>query len=276
MADGQLNGKVALVTGAGSPIGMGRVIALAMLRAGARVAMLDIKNDWLQQTANEAREIAGDAAVSTLVADTSRWDEAQRVVQSTVDTHGRLDILVNLAGVHHRSLLPPSDRPPRFWEQPVEVWERMIAVNSTGPFLMARAAVPGMIENGWGRIIGITTSLDTMTRNIPYGPSKATHEAMVAAMAPELEGVGVTANALLPGGGTNTMFVDRDPSRDFSALVQPEVMGPPSVWLASEESNGFNGMRVIANDWDPALSVEENLQRSSAPAAWGQLARGTG
>ena len=267
---------MALVTGAGSPIGMGRVIALAMLRAGARVAMLDIKDDWLQQTANEAREIAGDAAVSTLVADTSRWDEAQRVVQSTVDTHGSLDVLVNLAGVHHRSLLPPSDRPLAFWEQPVEVWERMIAVNSTGPFLMARAAVPGMIERGWGRVIGVTTSLDTMTRNIPYGPSKATHEAMVAAMAPELEGTGVTTNALLPGGGTNTMFVDRDPSRDFSALVQPEVMGPPAVWLASEESDGFNGMRVIANDWDPALGVEENLRRSSAPAAWRQLARGAG
>ncbi len=276
MADGQLDGKVALVTGAGSPIGMGRVIALALLRAGARVAMLDIKDDWLQQTANEAREIAGDAAVSTLVADTSQWDEAQRVVQSTVDTHGRLDVLVNLAGVHHRSLLPPSDRPLAFWEQPVEVWERMIAVNSTGPFLMARAAVPGMLERGWGRVIGITTSLDTMTRNIPYGPSKATHEAMVAAMAPELEGTGVTTNALLPGGGTNTMFVDRDPSRDFASLVQPEVMGPPAVWLASDASDGFNGMRIIANDWDPALSVEENLKRSSDTAAWRQLARGSG
>ena len=271
---GQLDGKVALVTGAGSPIGMGRVIALAMLRAGARVAMLDINDEWLQRTANEAREMAGDAAVSTLVADTSGWDEAQRAVQSTVDTHGLLDILVNLAGVHHRTLLPPSARPPRFWEQPVDVWERMIAVNSTGPFLMARAAVPGMIENGWGRVIGVTTSLNTMTRNIPYGPSKATHEAMVAAMARELEGTGVTANALLPGGGTNTMFVDRDPSRDFAALVQPEVMGPPSVWLASEESDGFNGMRVIANDWDPDLGVEENLRRSSATAAWSQLARG--
>ena len=270
---GQLDGKVALVTGAGSPIGMGRVIALAMLHAGARVAMLDINDEWLQRTANEAREIAGDAAVSTLVADTSGWDEAQRAVQSTVHAHGRVDILVNLAGVHHRTLLPPSDRPLRFWEQPVEVWERMIAVNSTGPFLMARAAVPGMIEKGWGRVIGVTTSLDTMTRNIPYGPSKATHEAMVAAMARELEGTGVTANALLPGGGTNTMFVDRDPSRDFAALVQPEVMGPPSVWLASEESEGFNGMRIIANDWDPDLGVQENLRRSSATAAWDQLAR---
>ena len=273
MAEGVLDGKTALVTGAGSPIGMGRVIALSLLRAGAKVMMLDIDAGSLERTANEAREIAGDAAVATVVADISKWSDAERAVQSAVEAHGGLDILVNLAGVHHRSLLPPSNPQPPFWELPVEVWETLIAVNSTGPFLMARAAVGRMVAQGWGRVIGVTTSLDTMTRNIPYGPSKSTHEALVAAMAPELEGTGVTANALLPGGGTNTMFVARDPGRDFSALVQPEVMGPPAVWLASEASDGFNGMRVVAADWDPDLSPDENLRNSSAPAAWAQLGR---
>ncbi len=273
MAEGVLDGKTALVTGAGSPIGMGRVIALSLLRAGAKVTMLDIDAGSLERTANEAREIAGDAAVATVIADISKWSDAERAVQSAVEAHGGLDILVNLAGVHHRSLLPPSNPQPPFWELPVEVWETLIAVNSTGPFLMARAAVGRMVAQGWGRVIGVTTSLDTMTRNIPYGPSKSTHEALVAAMAPELEGTGVTANALLPGGGTNTMFVARDPGRDFSALVQPEVMGPPAVWLASEASDGFNGMRVVAADWDPDLSPDENLRNSSAPAAWAQLGR---
>ena len=59
----------------------------------------------------------------------------------------------------------------------------MITVNSTGPFLMARAAVNHMIQQGWGRVIGVTTSLDTMINGIPYGPTKATHEALVSAMA---------------------------------------------------------------------------------------------
>ncbi len=273
MAEGALDGKTALVTGAGSPIGMGRVIALSLLRAGAKVMMLDIDAGSLERTASEAREIAGDAAVATVVADISKWSDAERAVQSAIEAHGGLDILVNLAGVHHRSLLPPSNPQPPFWELPVEVWETLIAVNSTGPFLMARAAVGRMVAQGWGRVIGVTTSLDTMTRNIPYGPSKSTHEALVAAMAPELEGTGVTANALLPGGGTNTMFVARDPGRDFSALVQPEVMGPPAVWLASEASDGFNGMRIVAVDWDPDLSPDENLRNASAPAAWAQLGR---
>ena len=273
MANGQLDGKVALVTGAGSPIGMGRVIALALLRAGARVAMLDINGEWLQKTANEAREIAGDAAVSTLVADTSRWDEAQRVVQSTVDTYGSLDVLVNLAGVHHRTLLPQSDKPLRFWEQPVEVWERMIAVNSTGPFLMARAAVPGMIEKGWGRVIGVATSLDTMIRaNItPYGPSKAGHEALVATMAGELEGTGVTANVLVPGGPVNTNLLPPDTDFDRAKLIQPDVMRVPVVWLASDASSGVNGRRFIAYNWDESLPIEERLEKAGAPAAWPQL-----
>ena len=149
----------------------------------------------------------------------------------------------------------------------------MITVNSTGPFLMSRAAVGHMVKQGWGRIIGVTTSLDTMLNDIPYGPTKATHEALVSAMAKDLEGTGVTSNALLPGGGTNTNFVNRNASRDLSRLVQPEVMGPPAVWLSSQEANDFSGMRIIAQDWDESRSAQENIQLTSAPAAWPQLGR---
>lgn len=273
MATGSLDGTVALVTGAGSPIGMGRVIALAYAAAGAQVAMLDVDGPALERTANQAREIAGDAAISTIVADISDWSDAVRAVQHTTENHGGLHVLVNLAGLHPRSLLASSEEPRHFWELPVEVWERIVAVNSTGPFLMARAAVGKMVEQGWGRVIGVTTSLDTMIRDIPYGPTKATHEALVAAMARGVEGTGVTSNALLPGGGTNTMFVDREGGRDFTKLIQPEVMGPPAVWLASEASDGFNGMRIVASDWDDSVPVEENLKKSSAPAAWPQLSR---
>ena len=168
-------------------------------------------------------------------------------------------------------LLPETEHPP-FWELPPAVWSRVIDVNVNGPFLMARAAVGHMVAQGWGRVIGVTTNLDTMIRGIPYGPSKAGHEALVAAMARELEGTGVTANALLPGGGTNTNFNQRW-DRDRSALVQPEVMGPPAVWLASEAADGVNGMRVIAMHWDERRSAEENLEQAAAPAAWPQLGR---
>ena len=270
---GTLEGTVALVSGAGSSIGMGRVIALALVGAGAKVAMMDIDGPSLEARVNEAHEIGGDDAAVPIVADISAWDDALRAVQTTLDELGGLHVLVNLAGVHQRALLPGGAESVKFWELPPEVWTKMVEVNSSGPFLMARAAVGHMVEQGWGRVIGVTTSLDTMIHGIPYGPTKATHEALVSAMARDLEGTGVTSNALLPGGGANTNFVSRAPGRDFSALVQPEVMGPPAVWLSSAAADAVNGVRIVARDWDEALSPEQNMKNASAPAAWPQLGR---
>lgn len=272
MARGTLSGKVALITGAGSTIGMGRVMALALGAAGARVAMMDVDAASLEASAGDVREIAGDDAVLPIVGDISSWDDAQRAVSETIEGLGGLHVLINHAGINARYAgLPETEHPP-FWELPPAVWTRVIDVNVNGPFLMARAAVGHMVAQGWGRVIGVTTNLDTMIRDIPYGPSKSAHEALVASMAPALEGTGVTANALLPGGGTNTNFNQRW-DRDRSALVQPEVMGPPAVWLASEAADGVNGMRVIAMHWDERRSGKENLERAAAPAAWPQLGR---
>ena len=107
-------------------------------------------------------------------------------------------------------------------------------------------------------------------RGSPYGPSKAGHEALMATMAQELEGTGVTANVLVPGGMANTnLLAPGGPSRD--AMIQPVVMQAPVVWLASEASNGTNGRRFIAYDWDEALPLEERIAHASAPCAWPQL-----
>ena len=268
-----LQGTVALVSGAGSAIGMGRVITLALIRAGATVAMMDIDESSLKQRVNEAHAMGGPASAIAIVADHSQENQAEHAVETTLDRLGGLHVLVNLAGVHQRSLLPNGVESVNFWDLPTDVWTKMITVSSTGPFLMSRAAVGHMVKQGWGRIIGVTTSLDTMLNDIPYGPTKATHEALVSAMAKDLEGTGVTSNALLPGGGTNTNFVNRNASRDLSHLVQPEVMGPPAVWLSSQEANDFSGMRIIAQDWDESRSAHENIQMTSAPAAWPQLGR---
>ena len=75
---------------------------------------------------------------------------------------------------------------------------------------MARAAIGHLREQGWGRIVGVTTSLDTMIRNLPYGPSKSAHESFIAIIAKQLDGSGVTANVLIPGGATNTNFISDD------------------------------------------------------------------
>ena len=152
---------------------------------------------------------------------------------------------------------------------------RVVAVNLSGAFYMARAAVGHMMAQRWGRIVGVTTSVDTMYRKgvAPYGPSKAAHEALLAIMAQELEGSGVTANVLVPGGPTNTNFFAGRSAAEQAALIQPDVMQAPAVWLASDESADCNGRRIIAYHWDERLPLAERLAKASAPAAWPQLGK---
>ena len=94
-------------------------------------------------------------------------------------------------------------------------------------------------------------------------------------MAQELEGTGVTANVLVPGGTTDTNIIPQDVVYDRESLFRPEVMQAPVVWLASEESAGTNGMRFIAYRWDESLPVEQCLEDAGAPAAWPQLGKQT-
>jgi NAD(P)-dependent dehydrogenase (short-subunit alcohol dehydrogenase family) len=278
MTDGLLAGKVALVTGAGSNPGMGRIMALAMIRAGAKVAMTDVNKEALERSVNDAREIGGDDAAIAIVADVSKPGDAENSVKEAVDRLGGLHVLVNNAGISLNWLDPRANRKPNFWDLSPEVWTRMISINLTGAFLMSRAAVPHLLEQGWGRMISVTTSLDTMIRShgAPYGPSKAGHEALAATMAQELDGTGVTVNVLVPGGTTDTNIIPFLPETDRTDFIDPQVMAAPSVWLASEASNAINGMRFRAIDWDENLPIEERLAKATGPTAWPQLGRPKG
>jgi NAD(P)-dependent dehydrogenase (short-subunit alcohol dehydrogenase family) len=273
MAQGVLTGKVAIVTGAASPKGMGRAITLAFIQAGARVAMLDIKRAWLDERLEEMRRIGGPNCALAILADVGNPPAIDVAVQRTISELGGLHILVNNAGTTplHLGLVEASES--NFWEVPPEAWKGVMAVNCDGPFFAARAVASHMIRQRWGRIIGVTTSLDTMYRKqgSPYGPSKAGHEALVATMAQELEGTGVTANVLVPGGVTNTNLLPADVPFDREKIIQPEVMQAPAVWLASEASHGINGRRLIAYYWDERLPLAERLAKAAAPAAWSQL-----
>ena len=271
-----LEGRVAVVTGAASPIGMGRSITTAFVRAGARVAMLDVNEDWLDQTANDMREIGGDDAVLPIITDVTNPESVDSAVQRTITELGGLHILVNNAGINARTGgfgARAAGSQNDFWTLDPDAWLRVINVNLSGPFLMSHAVAPHMIEQGFGRIIGVTTSMDTMWRKggAPYGPSKAGHEALVAIMAQDFEGTGVTANVLTPGGATATNMVIPPEGATTDALIQPEAMQSPAVWIASDEAGYWNGRRIIAYYWDDSLPLEERLEKCSAPAAWPQL-----
>ena len=122
-----------------------------------------------------------------------------------------MHVLVNSAGTNPRNVGYSASDDSAFWKVAPEAWFRVSAVNYLGPVMMARAAAPYLVEQGWGRIIGVTTSLDTMysKTNPAYGSSKAGHEAFMAAIAQQLTGTGVTVNVLVPGGPAKTNLLPR-------------------------------------------------------------------
>ena len=268
-----LEGKIAIVTGAASPRGLGRAMTEALVKAGARVSMMDINQQWLDETSNYMREIGGDDCVMTQVVDVTSIGEAERSIERTIEELGGLHILVNNAGVAPTKMLLGGEASNNFWEISAEEWDRVVAVNSNGPFYMTRTVVPHMLAQGWGRIIGVTTSMNTMYRAgaAPYGPSKAAHEALVAMASRELEGSGVTVNVLVPGGMASTDLIPDDTDYVRENMISPDVMMAPVVWLASDESNDINGQRFIGYNWNEDLPLAERLEKAAAPAAWPQL-----
>ncbi len=272
MAESNLDGKVVMMTGAGR--GMGREMSIGLAAAGAKVAMIDIDEDVLNEAAAAAESAGGQGAALPLVADVTSADNAGSAVQSVLDRFGRLDVLVNDAVVGPERIGTNFvAEKTKFWDLDDGLWRQMLSVNVFGPQLMARTVVPHMLARGWGRIVDITTSLDTMYLAGAgcYGPSKAALEAHTRIMAQDLEDTGVSANILIPGGPVNTRMIPEASGIPRDKLIQPELMVRPLTWLCSDDSDGINGMRFIAALWDPDLAREARIEQAGAPVAWSQI-----
>jgi NAD(P)-dependent dehydrogenase (short-subunit alcohol dehydrogenase family) len=263
--------KAAIVTGAAS--GLGRAMALGLVESGMDVVAVD-----RNATALAALPPAGSGpsgSILPLAADLARPEAFDRIVATTLEKLGRIDALINNAGIGQASVRADQRRNPiRFWEATPDQWSRFLAVNATGPIMMARAVAPHMLRTGRGRIITVTTSLGTMVRAgyLLYGSSKAAAESATAIMAADLAGTGVTANVLVPGGVTNTPLVGDD-AGDRSKMLQPEIMVPPLLWLMSAAAAGVTARRFIAADWDPSLPPAQAAEKAGAPIAWLGIAR---
>jgi NAD(P)-dependent dehydrogenase (short-subunit alcohol dehydrogenase family) len=270
---GTLDGKVAIVTGAGR--GLGRVMTLGLLAAGACVAGIELDEPVLEETQQLAEDAGASERFLGIVADVTWNESGPKIVRACAERFSRLDILINNAGVSTGTLRGEGRPVGKLWEATPEEFRRVIEVNVIAPFLMTRAALPTLIAQHWGRIINVTTSLDTMWRSFmqPYGGSKAANEAHLLAMAQELDGTGVTANALVPGGAADTRLVSRIAAPDRSKLISPDVMVAPLLWLCSNGSDGVTGQRFVGASWDKSLPPQEAAQKAGAPMAWQQLGR---
>jgi NAD(P)-dependent dehydrogenase (short-subunit alcohol dehydrogenase family) len=125
-----------------------------------------------------------------------------------------------------------------------------------------------MLKQSWGRIINISMNHETMRRPgfSPYGPSKAALESETIIWAQDLAGTGVTVNSLLPGGATNTGMVP--PTIAPHRLLDPNIIVPPLLWLASESANDVTGQRFVANLWDVSLPPEQAAEKARSAAGW--------
>ncbi len=159
----------------------------------------------------------------------------------------------------------------RFWQVEPGLWARMLAINVNGPFYLEHEAVPGMIERGWGRVINVTTTFQTMLSFEVYGPSKAALEALSCIAANALKGTGVTVNIVIPGGPADTAQVTADIGTPRSAWLPPAVMMPPVVWLCSDEASAISGCKFSAADWDGSLPPLAAVERVRRPIVWPEL-----
>lgn len=266
-----LAGRVVLITGGGR--GLGREMALALVQAGSRVAITAAREaSELDTVVAEARDLPGDGELIAIQADVTREEDCQRAVARTIEAFGAIHALVNNAGRGLSYLRQDFVKHPvMFWEADADAWRMIVETNVVGPFLMAKAAVPHMIGQGFGRIVNVSTSDQTMVRRgySPYGPSKAALEACAVVWSRDLAETGITVNVLLPGGATDTAFIPGSGSGRSGSdgqLLRPEIMGPPILWLASDLSNGWTGGRYIARLWDAGLAPDEAAAAARQPA----------
>lgn len=183
--------RVVIITGAGQ--GIGRVFAHAFAAYGAVAVVADLNKDKAHAVAQEIRA-AGRKALAVGV-DVGSFESLQAMAKTVVDAYGRIDVLVNNAGIFSTLEMRP------FWEIPLDEWDKVMHVNVTGVMLATRAVVPYMQESKWGRVINISSASILLGRPnyTHYTTSKSALVGMTRSMARELGRFGITVNAVLPG-----------------------------------------------------------------------------
>jgi NAD(P)-dependent dehydrogenase (short-subunit alcohol dehydrogenase family) len=246
----RLQGKTAVVTGGAK--GIGRHYAQALAAEGARVMIADIA---------DGNELAGEIAlahdvdaVASAICDVSDEAQVKALVARTIERFGQIDILVNNAALY--ATLTPRN----FEEWDTEVWDRVMAINVRGSYLMVRHVAPHMMARRSGKIINIASgaAYKGVPRMLPYVTSKGAILAFTRALSRELGPYGIAVNSLSPGyilsdtGLQNTMHVEEERvpvrnSRAFKRDAYPEDLLGTLVYLASSDSDFVTGQSIVVD-----------------------------
>ena len=239
-----LTDRVALVTGASR--GLGKAMAIALAQAGADVALSARSSDRLKQVSNEIRKFGRKALV--FPGDVSKETQVKQVVDAARKAFGKIDILINNAGVWGGSY---------FVRLTKEAWDRVVDVNMTGSFLVAKAVGRVMLKQRSGKIINIASILGMKgsPQAIAYCAAKGALIQMTRVMAIELAAAGVQVNAIAPGFFATDMtrgYIEDQPAlKQYVARIpsgrygQPQDLAGLVVFLASQASNHITGQTIV-------------------------------
>ncbi len=245
--DQELKGKVALVTGAGSQVGFGKGVALALAKKGCDIIANDIDLEGAQQTA-AAVEALGCQALA-VKADITQLPEVKAMVDAGLQKYEKIDILVNNAG-------RATQRMP-FVTTPEKNWEIVFNLNVYGTFNVTKAVLPAMIEKKYGKIINISSGagISGMPGCLHYGASKAAVIAFTRGLAKEVIRHGINVNCIAPGlGDTNFLSTAGFPAGEIEKVLPmipsgqtttPAMVGGLVVYLVSEAAANFVGQTLL-------------------------------
>ena len=249
----RLEGKVVLVTGGGS--GIGRATAELFAREGARVVISDLNRHTAEETAAAISHAGGDAIVVT--GDVSVSADAEGMVSAATEAYGRLDVLVNSAGVSARNALPEGASPER-------VWDKVMDVNLKGTYLVSWFAVPAMERSGGGSIVNLSSIMGLVgyPKGMgggfnPYAPSKGGVLQFTRNLAIDSAGKNIRVNCICPGyvetNLTRSLTDDKELRRVLESrhpmgrLGRPEEIAFAALYLASNESAYVTGTPLVVD-----------------------------
>jgi NAD(P)-dependent dehydrogenase (short-subunit alcohol dehydrogenase family) len=260
--------RVVFLTGAAGGIGV--AMTEALLAAGHRVAAVDRDAKALDRLS--ARYAQTRDRLHPILADLAEANGCAAAVAAARARFGAIEAVINNAGVGMSSVRPDAEAcAPGIEELTPEIWDGFMAIFVRAPLMLVRAALPDMKKRGFGRIVNNTTSYVTMLRVLPYGAAKAALESMSAVWAKELDGAGITVNVVVPGGPTDTPLIADESGWPRDKMLRPEIMGPPTAWLVSDEAKNFSGRRITAARWDKSLPAAEAAARASRAIGWPEL-----